>query len=278
MSFLDSHGGVGEERNDGKTCLRYLGRPLPAVEMVLAGAHLVRAGVAAFHQLLHRVVHIQDPAHQTVHLLVQTLKPAEEEGTFSERPRPWGPAYFLVLSNCLLPDLLTLPPHLSFQALLPAPLLPTCYLHARSSGLSPGPSHFPSRPACTLRPHSQTYDPHISGSCPNLFPLELSPASTSAAPLLGVLTPSVTQIHSSISPQICSSSGSLSQAQPHHPPGQSPGPCFEQLPTPSLSILMAYPLGFLPWSSLVPSYLDLHPSCLRGLPATTVTPSNPLSI
>lgn len=32
--------------------------------------------MTSFHQLLDSDVHIQDSAHQAVHLLVQTLKPA----------------------------------------------------------------------------------------------------------------------------------------------------------------------------------------------------------
>jgi len=51
---------------------------IPAVEVVLAGADLLRAGVAPIHQLLHHLVDVQDPSHDAVHLLVQALKPGEE--------------------------------------------------------------------------------------------------------------------------------------------------------------------------------------------------------
>ena len=74
-------GMAGTPRPPGTDLAPQLGplpTPVPAVEVVLAGADLLRAGMAALHQLLHHLVDVQDPSHDAVHLLVQALKPEEE--------------------------------------------------------------------------------------------------------------------------------------------------------------------------------------------------------
>lgn len=70
------HPRVGQSENSGLV--------LPAVEVVLTASDLCRAGVTTVQELLHYLVHVQDPSHQAVHLLVQALKPTKsvkrEEG------------------------------------------------------------------------------------------------------------------------------------------------------------------------------------------------------
>ena len=154
---------------------------LPAVEVVLAGTHLIWAGVTSFHQFLNRVVHIQDTAHQTVHLLVQTLKSAEEGWTRSVRPGPWGPVHWL-LWNCLLLVLLwtlnlissgssagssSSTCHLSVRSLRALPWALSAFAHILS-----GPSH----PSPQLPPLPPAHQSHICLQ-PQHYPIWACPPS-----------------------------------------------------------------------------------------------------
>lgn len=48
---------------------------VPGVEVILTTSDLCRRWMASIQELLNYLVHIQDPSHQAVHLLVQALKP-----------------------------------------------------------------------------------------------------------------------------------------------------------------------------------------------------------
>lgn len=48
---------------------------VPAVQVVLAAPYLRGTRVASIQQLLYDLIDVQDPTHEAVHLLVQTLKP-----------------------------------------------------------------------------------------------------------------------------------------------------------------------------------------------------------
>ena len=163
------------------------------------------------------------------------------------------------------------------QASLPAPPPPTCHSNVRflrALNILSHPawviSHIPT--ASALTPELETPTSQFAA----LFPFRPPPTSRLLHISLGLPTLSATPTGFSISFQICSSPGSPSQEQPSNPQARALF-CFGQLPVPSLSTLMACPLVLLPWSSPVPSYLGPHPSCLSGLLATTVIPSNPPS-
>lgn len=52
---------------------------LPGVEVILTTSDLCRRWMTSIQELLNYLVNVQDPSHQAVHLLVQTLKPTTKD-------------------------------------------------------------------------------------------------------------------------------------------------------------------------------------------------------
>lgn len=62
---------------------------LPAVQVILTPSDLSGTGMVTVQELLNNKIHIQDPSHQAVHLLVQALKPNRQKGIyFTIHPTP----------------------------------------------------------------------------------------------------------------------------------------------------------------------------------------------
>lgn len=136
----------------------------------------------------------------------------------------------------------------------------------------PGPPH----PLPSLSPHSQTYAPHISVSCPNLFPCELSPTPKPAVHLLEVLTPSVTQTHFSISPQHGTSSESPSQEQPTTHQARALDPVLDNSPLPACPSSWPVHLGSCPGLVLSPpTWVPTPAASLGSQPPLSPPPTHP---
>ena len=149
----------------------------------------------------------------------------------SERPGPQGPAHFRAFRNCLDPissqlsNLTLSGPFVSsssFYLLLKCQLPPGSVL---------GPVSFPLHPAWTTSPMatasvltSELTTPTAQAPASTSFLLHCPQLQSLLYPSSGLLPPLVPQTDFSISPHVCSSSGSPTQGQPRHPLGQSPGP------------------------------------------------------
>lgn len=83
--------------------------------MVLTTSDLCRGWMASIQELLDYLVNVQDPSHQTVHLLVQGLKPTRGIDGYS-RTVSWLNVALQALSSSLFSYDLTNRPH---QAVLP---------------------------------------------------------------------------------------------------------------------------------------------------------------